>query len=226
MPIAENLDRIREGIDSAALRAGRKPDEVTLVAVTKTVGAEAIREAIEAGVTDIGENYVQDSVAKFDEIGCAVRWHMIGHLQTNKVRAAVPVFDVIQSVDSVHLAEEIAKRSSAIGKTSQILVEVNISGEESKTGVEPDGAMELCSRVREIPGIQLIGLMGIAPFVDDQALIRASFAGLRAIWDRLPEPNRMHLSMGMTSDFEIAIEEGSTMVRIGTAIFGPRNYPR
>lgn len=222
MSITENVSRVRERITAAAARVGTDPKRITLVAVTKTVNIPAIREAVQAGVTDIGENYVQEATRKFDEIGKAVRWHMIGHLQTNKVRQAVPVFDLIQSVDSKSLAEEIGKRSLYIEKVSKVLVEVNISDEASKSGVRPEDTLALCEAVAGIGKVKLVGLMGIAPFVDDTSVIRRSFAGLKALWDKLPAENREWLSMGMTADFEAAIEEGSNMVRIGTAIFGPR----
>ena len=222
MSIAENLSRVRERISAAAARSGTDPESISLVAVTKTVDVPRIQEAIQAGVTDIGENYVQDSVVKFETIGRAVRWHMIGHLQVNKVRHALPIFDLIQSVDSINLAKEIGRRSLALGKVSRMLVEVNISGEATKFGVQPVDTLAFCEAVAGVEGVELAGLMGIAPFVDDPSAIRRSFANLKALWDRLPAEHRKWLSMGMTSDFEIAIEEGSNMVRIGTAIFGPR----
>ena len=222
MSIADNLARVRERIAAAASRAGTDADEIALIAVTKTVDTPRIQEAIAAGVTDIGENYVQDSLRKFEVIGNAVRWHMIGHLQTNKVRQAVPIFCSIQTVDSLHLAEEIGKRSTAIGKHTEVLVEVNISGEASKFGVQPEQALALCESASLIEGVELRGLMGIAPFVQDEAAIRRSFRLLKGLWDKLPNANQWWLSMGMSSDFETAIEEGSNMVRIGTAIFGER----
>ena len=223
MSIADNLSRVRERISAAAARAGTDEDEIALIAVTKTVDVPRILEAVEAGVTDIGENYVQDSVRKFEIIGKSVpRWHMIGHLQTNKVRQAVPIFYSIQTVDSIGLAKEIGKRSTAIGKCTEVLVEVNISGEASKFGVQPEQALALCESASLIEGVELRGLMGIAPFVQDEAAIRRSFRLLKGLWDRLPNANQWWLSMGMSSDFEIAIEEGSNMVRIGTAIFGER----
>ena len=223
MSMADNLARVRERIASAAARAGTDADEIALIAVTKTVDVPRIQEAVAAGVTDIGENYVQDSVAKFGVIGKAVRWHMIGHLQTNKVRLAVPIFYSIQTVDGMRLAKEIGNRSTAIGKYTEALVEVNISGEASKFGVQPDEALALCESVGVIEGVELRGLMGIAPFVTDEAAIRRSFRLLKGLWDKLPNVNQGWLSMGMSSDFEIAIEEGSNMVRIGTAIFGERS---
>ena len=222
MSIAENLHKVRERIADAAAKAGRNPGDITLIAVTKTVGVERIREAIHAGIWDAGENYIQDTLGKFEAIGRAVRWHMIGHLQTNKVRQAVPVFDLIQSVDGMSLAREIGKRSAALGKSTQVLVEVNISGEESKFGVKPEDALGLCESMAGIECVELRGLTGIAPFVDDQDAIRRSFALLRGLWEKLPGEHRQWLSMGMSSDFETAIDEGSNMVRVGTAIFGPR----
>lgn len=222
MSIAENVLRVRESISEAAQQAGRDPNSIKLVAVTKTVDVTRMREAICAGVTDIGENYVQEAASKFASIGPSVRWHMIGHLQTNKVRHAIPIFDLIQSVDSPHLAKEIGKRSLALGKTTEVLVEVNISGEESKYGVNPSSVLDLCGEVACVEGVSLSGLMGIAPFTDNEVEIRKSFVMLRSLWEKLPAVHRKWLSMGMTSDFRIAIEEGSNMVRIGTAIFGPR----
>lgn len=222
MPIADNLLRVRERMTAAAERAGRDPLDVTLVAVTKTVDTPAIQEAIGAGVADIGENYVQDSLRKHGVIGDRVRWHMIGHLQRNKAGQAVRVFDLIQSADSLALVQEIGRRASAIGKVQDVLVEVNISGEESKTGVAPDAALDLVGNSVGVPGVKVLGMMGIAPFADDEAAIRRSFALLRGLWERMPAENRRWLSMGMTSDFEAAIEEGSNMIRVGTAIFGPR----
>jgi len=222
MTIADNVLRVRERIASAAQRAGTDPRNVTLVAVTKTVDAAAIEQAIAAGITDIGENYVQDSVAKYAVIGARVRWHMIGHLQRNKAGHAIRVFDLIQSVDSLPLAREISKRAISMGKEQDVLVEVNISGEGSKTGVAPDEALELAGNSAVLPGVKVLGMMGIAPFSGDEATVRRSFAALRGLWDHLPAENRQWLSMVMTSDFEAAIEEGSNMVRVGTAIFGPR----
>ena len=222
MSIAENIKIVRQRIRDAASKSGVNPDAIILIAVTKTVGSDKINEAIDAGITDIGENYVQDALAKFDEVEYCANRHMIGHLQTNKVRLAVPAFNVIQSVDKLDIAREISKRSVTAGTVTKVLVEVNISGEESKSGVHPIDAMKLCDEVSCFPGIQLAGLMGIAPFTNEKAVIRKSFECLRDLWEHLPVEYARWLSMGMTSDFEIAIEEGSNMVRIGTAIFGSR----
>ncbi len=222
MCIAENLECVRERICSAAERARTDFHSIALVAVTKTVDAARIEEAIQAGVTDIGENYVQDSIEKFGTIGRRVRWHMIGHLQRNKAKRAVEVFDLIQSVDSLPLAQEIAKRAAALGKVQDVLVEVDISGETSKFGVAPEEALALVDEADKTPGVKVLGLMGIAPFVEGTVGIRESFILLRELWEGLPAECRRWLSMGMTSDFEIAIEEGSNMVRVGRAIFGAR----
>jgi pyridoxal phosphate enzyme (YggS family) len=222
MTIADNLLSVRQRISVAAERAGRDARDVALVAVTKTVDAGAIEEAVEAGVTDIGENYVQDSLAKHATIGGRIRWHMIGHLQRNKAAQAVRIFDLVQGADSLSLVSELGKRASSIGKVQEVLIEVNISGEESKTGVAPGEALALAANATGVQGVKVLGMMGIAPFTSDEPAIRRSFALLRRLWDELPAANRRWLSMGMTSDFEAAIAEGSNMVRVGTAIFGPR----
>ncbi len=222
MSIANNLSVIKEKINNAADKACVNSDDIKLIAVTKTIDADKILEAIDCGVTDIGENYVQDAASKQSIIGEKVNWHLIGHLQSNKVKRAISIFDAIQSVDSISLAKEIGKRSVESGKITEVLVEVNISGESSKKGVSPNDALDVCDLAANIDGILLCGLMGIAPFTDDETEIRKSFINLREIWSRLPAEQAKWLSMGMTSDFEIAIEEGSNMVRIGTAIFGAR----
>lgn len=220
--IAENLRSVEERIDSAARKSGRRREQIRLVAVTKTRSVDEIREAIACGATDIGENYVQEAGDKYAQIGDVVRWHMIGHLQRNKARHAVEFFSLIHSVDSVELAKEIGRRAEAIGKTIDVLVEVRISGEATKFGVDPEGALSLVDNIVEVSGIRLCGLMGMAPFVENPEDARPHFAKLRQIWEKLPDEQRLYLSMGMTSDFEVAIEEGANMVRIGTAIFGPR----
>jgi len=209
-------------IDAAARRSGRRGGDITLVAVTKTRSVSEIREALACGITEIGENYVQEAERKYSEIGDAARWHMIGHLQRNKARHAVEVFSMIHSVDSEALAREIGRRAEAAGKQVDVLVEVKISGEATKFGVEPSEALPLVDSISHVSGIRVCGLMGMAPFVSDPEETRPYFSKLKELWDRLPEEQRLYLSMGMTQDFEVAIEEGSNMVRIGTAIFGPR----
>jgi pyridoxal phosphate enzyme (YggS family) len=183
-----------------------------------------IREAVEAGVRNLGENYIQEAVEKIDELGPIARWHFIGHLQSNKVKPALERFNLIQSVDSRSLAEEIDKRARAMGRVMDVLIEVNLGDEESKFGVESEAALDLVGHLETMPGVRLQGFMGMAPIVETPDQARPYFAKLKNLWDTLPEENRVHLSMGMTADFEAAIQEGSNMVRIGTAIFGPRTY--
>ncbi|MGC8861149.1 MAG: YggS family pyridoxal phosphate-dependent enzyme [Armatimonadota bacterium] len=220
--VKDNLRLVMERIDAAARKSGRTSSDIALVAVTKTRSTAEVREALACGVTDIGENYVQEAEAKYSEIGDAARWHMIGHLQRNKARHAVEVFSMIQSVDSEALAREIGRRAEAAGKCIDVLVEVKISGEATKFGVEPSEALPLIEKISQVTGVRVCGLMGMAPLVTNPEETRPYFAKLKELWDRLPNEQRQYLSMGMTQDFEVAIEEGSNMVRIGTAIFGPR----
>ncbi|MEN6520533.1 MAG: YggS family pyridoxal phosphate-dependent enzyme [Armatimonadota bacterium] len=221
--VAENLAVVRGRIAEAARKSGRKPEDVTLVTVTKTIDVPRIREALSAGAKDLGENYVQEAIEKWEAIEPSdVRWHFIGHLQKNKARQAVGVFSTIQSVDNLPLAVEIGKRAEARGIVQDILVEVNISGGETKYGVSPEDALDFAGEIAEVSGIRLQGLMGMAPFVADPEETRPYFARLKGLWDKLTDEQRQWLSMGMSHDFEIAIEEGSNMVRIGSAIFGPR----
>ena len=220
--ITENLRSVRERIDSAAGKVGRSGDDITLVVVTKTRSVEEIKAVLACGVTDIGENYIQEAEEKYSEINDAVKWHMIGHLQRNKARHAVEIFSMIHSVDNESLAREIGRRAEAAGKYVDVLVEVKISGETTKFGIAPGEALEFVDRISNVSGIRVCGLMGMAPFLPNAEETRPYFSKLKTLWDRLPDEQRLYLSMGMTQDFEIAIEEGSNMVRIGTAIFGPR----
>ncbi|HIE04309.1 MAG TPA: YggS family pyridoxal phosphate-dependent enzyme [Candidatus Latescibacteria bacterium] len=223
MSIAENLRRVQERMAEAALRVGRSPEDVVLVAATKGRTPEEIEEAIRVGVEAVGENRVQEAEAKFPYIRLPFRKHMIGHLQRNKVKKALKLFDVIQSVDSFRLGEEISKR--ALHRTVEVLVEVNTSGEETKFGVSPEGTVDLVGRLLELEGIFVSGLMTIGPLTEDEGEVRRAFSLLRELRERAERELGVHLpvlSMGMSGDFEVAIEEGSTMVRIGTAIFGPR----
>jgi PLP dependent protein len=222
--IAENLAEVNKRIEEAARRAGRSASDVTLITVTKTIDVPRIQEAISAGATDLGENYVQEAVDKWQELAPdSARWHFIGHLQSNKAKQAVEMFSTIQSVDSLYLAEEIGRRAIARETVMDILIEVRISGEESKFGVSPEDALYFAGEVAKIGGIRLQGFMGMAPFTADPKEARPYFARLKRLWDKLPEEQRHWLSMGMSHDFEVAIEEGSNMVRIGTAIFGRRS---
>ena len=226
MGIKENLERVKERIARAAQSVGRDPSEVLLVAVSKTVEPARILEAVEAGVTDLGENRVQEARSKIEELGRIARWHLIGTLQRNKAKYAVKLFDMIQSVDSIPLVEELEKRADREGKVIPVLVEVKTSPEETKHGVAPEDVDGVVDRILETHHLDFKGLMTIAPYVEDPELARPSFVELRRIKERLQARGVAveHLSMGMSGDFEVAIQEGATMVRIGTAIFGPRNY--
>jgi len=210
--IAENLAAVEQRINAACERAGRKRGDVTLVAVSKTFPAEKVDEAIAAGVTHIGENRVQEARDKKPQVRGAARWHLIGHLQSNKAKDAVRIFDVIETVDSIDLAQKIARASET---ARNVLLQVNIGDELQKSGVAPAEIESVARQIRAIDGVNLIGLMAIPPIGD----VRPHFRRLRALRDSL---GLEHLSMGMSEDFEIAIEEGSTMVRIGRAIFGAR----
>jgi hypothetical protein len=225
--IAENLENIRSRIAQTAGKAGRDPADVTLVAVSKAVGVDAIRKAIAAGVTIFGESYIQEARTKIPQITAPVRWDFIGHLQRNKVRHAVGLFQMIHSVDSLALAQEINRAAMQSGSRVRILIEVNVSGETTKSGIEPAGTDSLLRELISLPHLAVEGLMTMAPYRDDPEEARPCFRALKQLKHALndrhgPALNLKELSMGMSSDFEVAIEEGSTMVRIGTAIFGER----
>ena len=224
MSVRENIALVLQRISSTALKAGRKPEEVELICVTKEADVHAVREAISCGITDVGENRVQDAISKYTSIGDAVRWHMIGHLQSNKAKPAVEIFHLLHSVDSLKLMEEMDKHSVRINKIQEILIQVNVSGEKQKFGIDPQGLNELIMAAPGFKHIKVVGLMTIAPLVDKQELARPFFRRLKQIADeiralRIEGVEMRELSMGMTQDFEVAIEEGSTMVRIGRAIF-------
>lgn len=225
--VRENILRIRERVAAAAARAGRDPAGVRLMGVTKTVGDDRILQAIEAGIDIIGENYVQEAKRKIELMGKSVEWHFIGHLQTNKAKYAVRLFDMIHSVNRMSLAEEINRRASAAGVICRVLIEVNLGGEDSKSGSPPEEAPGLIRAVAGMANLSIQGLMTMAPWYDDPEKARPCFAGLRTLRDRIvaeniPNVTLRELSMGMTDDFEVAVEEGSTIVRIGRAIFGER----
>lgn len=219
--IAQNIKDITLRIARSCDKTGRPASAVSLVCVTKEAAVGQMEEALSAGAGIFGENRVQDAVAKHRAIGDKAVWHLIGHLQTNKVKDAVKIFDLIHSVDSVHLAQEIDKQAGKIGKVQDILIQVNTSGEASKFGVTPEAAIGLLKDIAPYPNISVKGLMTIAPEVEDREIVRPYFRALRELRDTLHERRfTLHeLSMGMTNDFEAAIEEGSTMVRIGRAIF-------
>ena len=211
--IRTNLRTVEERIAAACKRAGRSRDSVTLIAVTKTFPAAAAAAAIAAGIRDLGENRVQEARDKIPEVKGSARWHLIGHLQSNKAKDAVKIFDVIQTVDSIELARKLSRAATS---KKEVLIEVNIGREEQKAGVDPDEAARLVDDIRTLPNLDVRGLMAIPP-VDGEP--RRHFSALRALRDKV---GVAELSMGMTEDFEIAIEEGSTMVRVGRAIFGAR----
>lgn len=225
--IEENIRMINETKGKIAVKAGRKPEDVLLVAVTKTRSAEEINSAIQAGITDIGENKVQEILDKYDKVK-NVRWHMIGHLQTNKVKYIIDKVALIHSVDSLHLAEEIDRRALAIQKSMDILVQVNPAQEESKFGVETTGTLPLVEQIlTRCSNVRIRGLMTIAPFLMDPEEVRTYFRQVRELYDSLSKikHERLHaefLSMGMSHDYEVAISEGSNLIRVGTAIFGER----
>lgn len=225
--IADNLARVREKMHESALRAGRNPEEVRLVAVTKTVGVPAIREAIAAGVDLCGENYLQEARGKVAEISEAVEWHFVGRLQTNKARQAVSLFSLVHSLDSLDLARALDRHAVAANRTIDVLLQVNIAGEATKAGVRQHDLDQVLEEVSLLKGVQVRGLMTMPPFFSDPERARPLFRTLRKLRDRLGAGRSFglslkELSMGMSGDFETAIEEGATMVRIGTAIFGVR----
>ena len=227
MPIRENVQFARNKIAEACRRRGRKSEEIELVAITKTVDVEQINEAIEAGIRVVGENRVQEAWRKFQEVGEKVHWHMVGHLQTNKVKRVLQFADMIHSVDSVYLAREIQTQAKKLERTIEILIQVNTSGEESKFGLEPEATIGAIEEVSTLPNLKIKGLMTIGAFLPNPEDVRPCFKLLHDLKDRVNERGITSveigtLSMGMTNDYEIAIEEGSTMVRVGTAIFGER----
>jgi pyridoxal phosphate enzyme (YggS family) len=227
--IEQNIKDIWSRIRTAAEKSGRSAGEIKLAAVSKTVEPERINQAIRCGIDVIGENRVQEAEAKFKEITGKVEKHLVGHLQTNKAKKAVELFDFIQSVDSVRIAEEISKRALEQGKVMEVLVEVNTSCEETKFGTEPEDALPLIETISRLEGIKIKGLMTIGLFSDNPEDTRPCFKRLRALFEDvksagIPNVEMRYLSMGMTGDFEVAIEEGSNMVRVGTGIFGPRRY--
>ncbi len=222
--IRENLLRVMERIEKAAQRAGRDPGGIKLVAVSKTVESARIKEAIDAGVTLLGENYVQEAQKKIEEIGQAVAWHFIGHLQSNKAKYAVRLFDMIHSLDGFSLAEELNRKAAQADRIVRVLIEVKLSEEITKFGTEEEGVLSLARSISDLDHLALEGLMTMPPFFDSPELSRPYFIRLRNLKERIAREGIQikELSMGMSSDFEVAIEEGATYVRVGTAIFGPR----
>jgi pyridoxal phosphate enzyme (YggS family) len=224
--VAANYRTILERIDEAAAKAGRNPAEVKLLGAAKSQSVEAVRAAVAAGVKLIGENYVQEAQGKKAAMTEPSQWHMIGHLQRNKARAAVEVFDMIQSLDSIALARELDKEGKRRNRTVRALIEVNLGSERSKSGVMLDRVQELLQATRDLPYLGIEGLMAVPPFCENPMNARPYFKRLRELRDELREAvgnvDLQELSMGMTHDYNVAVEEGATIVRIGTALFGPR----
>jgi PLP dependent protein len=228
MSLESNLESIRQRIAAACGRAGRDPAEVTLLAVAKGQPPEAIREAAELGLEFFGENRVQEAKAKINLCPGRLRWHMIGHLQTNKCRDAVHLFEMIQSVDKLEVARELNKWAERQAKTMPVLVEVNAAGESSKFGYRREQLLAELPELNALPKLEIHGLMTIAPWTADPEKVRPVFRQLRELKQECEESlgaPLAHLSMGMSGDFEVAVEEGATLVRIGTALFGPRPKP-
>jgi len=229
MSIAENIAQVRERIAAACNRAGRRTEDVKLMAVTKTVPADRIREAYEAGVRDFGENRVQEAEAKRPSLSdLTAAWHLIGHLQTNKARLARELFHSVHSVDSLRLAAKLDKSAVCTGERLQVFIEVNLGEEASKTGAKEDEVQQLAEEVGRLETLELRGLMTIPPYLEDLELVRPYFRRLRELAAKIESANlpgvaMKDLSMGMSHDFEVAIEEGATIVRVGTAIFGGRS---
>jgi pyridoxal phosphate enzyme (YggS family) len=224
--LQEALPRVREAIARAAQRAGREPEAVRVVAVTKAHPLAALAAALEAGLSDLGENRVEELEWKRAQMpDAAARWHMVGHVQSRKAARVTAVADIVHSVDSVKLARRLSAAAAETGRTLDVLLQVNTSGEASKSGLDPEKALEAVQQVLELGGLRVEGLMTMAPFTDNEGRLRDAFRGLRETLEaarKLSENVGSELSMGMTNDFGIAIEEGSTMVRLGTALFGKR----
>jgi pyridoxal phosphate enzyme (YggS family) len=218
--IADNIKLVHERIRAAAERVGRDDaSTITLIAVSKAIEPDRVQTALDAGQIVFGESKVQEAKAKIPLVSGRARWHMIGHLQTNKTRDGVALFDLIHSVDSRRLAEEVNKWAEAVGKTQAVLLEVNVSGEASKFGLKPEDLESTLSEINQLTRLEVRGLMTVAPFTEEPAGARPYFRRLRELRDAV---GLRELSMGMSHDLEVAVEEGATMVRIGTAIFGER----
>jgi pyridoxal phosphate enzyme (YggS family) len=220
--IAARVEDVMRRVAAACRRSGRSEDEVTLVAVTKSVPPQAILEAAGSGLRDFGENRVQEAAAKrpaLEELPQGIRWHMVGHLQTNKVKECLRLFDIIHSVDSLHLAEAVSRRAA---RPVPVFLEVNVAGESTKYGFRPYELHGAFERIRSLPNLEVRGLMTVAPLTSDAEEVRPVFAALRVLAERL---NLSGLSMGMSDDFEVAVEEGATHIRVGRAIFGERPGP-
>jgi len=226
-PIARNLEAVKQRLEAAARRAGRDPGEVRLIAVSKTVGVELIREAVAAGHRLFGENYLQEAQGKIAALGPGVSWHFVGHLQSRKAKTVVELFDLIHSVDRLNLAQALEKAAARVGKIQEMLIQVNLAGEAAKSGAVPEATPELLREIANLPHLKVAGLMTMPPWFDEPERVRPYFRALRELRDRLREQCIVdspltELSMGMSGDYEVAVEEGATLVRVGTGIFGAR----
>ena len=228
--IKENIELINKKIAAAAVKSGRTREDVTFIVVSKTIDVPRIKEAVEAGEMNLGENKVQEIMDKFQPMGEGIQWHLIGHLQTNKVKYIIDKVALIHSVDSVKLAEEISKRALQHGITANILLEVNIAEEESKFGIRPEDVENFVLKISKLSNIMIKGLMTVAPFVENAEENRVYFKQMKQLLvdingKKIDNVYMDVLSMGMTGDYEVAVEEGATMVRVGTGVFGARFYP-
>jgi pyridoxal phosphate enzyme (YggS family) len=227
MTIAENVARVRERMEASAKRAKRDLGKIQLVAVSKTVGLERVLQAIEAGVDSLGENYFQEAQEKVGAVQQKVSWHFIGHLQSNKAKAAARLFDWVHSVDTLKLAEELSRAGRQQSKILPVLLQVNLGKEETKFGAREEEVFRLLERMGSLPGVSIRGLMAMPPFFENPEESRPYFRALRLLAEKvskrqIPGVRMEELSMGMSNDFEVAIEEGATLIRVGTAVFGPR----
>lgn len=224
--IAENLERVQEQIAEAAAKSGRSTDDVDLVAISKTHDAEKVREAIEAGQTLFGESRIQEARAKIPDLPSNLRWHFVGHLQKNKIRHALPLFELIHSIDSLALAQDIDRIAQEEGLHPRVLLEANVAGEGSKFGFKPETLRAEMESLLGLPRLSILGLMTIPPIADETEASRKHFVALRELRDQLESKFQVdlaQLSMGMTQDYAVAVEEGATLIRVGTAIFGERS---
>ncbi len=230
MSIRENIDHIMKRVEASCKKIGRDPNDITVLAVTKTVESDKAKKAFEVGINNLGENRIQELVKKYEELeGLDVKWHMIGHLQKNKVKYIIDKNILIHSVESLGLAEEINKRAKKYNLTKDVLIELNIGEEENKFGIKEENVYDFLINMEQFENIRVLGLMTVAPFCDNPEDVRWVFKTMRNIYTKISTMNlknteMKYLSMGMTNDFEVAIEEGSNIIRIGTAIFGARKY--
>lgn len=231
MVLKENIEHVLTRARDAAIISNRKLSDVKLVAVTKTIDVDVIKKAVGYGILHIGESRVQELLRKYEQIGNVVKWHLIGHLQRNKVKYIIDKVDIIHSLDSYRLAKEINKRAKNINRVVECLLQVNVSGEKTKYGISPDDVKHVLEEVAPLNNIKIAGLMTIAPHVDDKEQVRQCFRTLKNIFDQVVKMNlsdvkMKYLSMGMSNDFEIAIQEGANIIRVGTSIFGQRDYSK